>query len=201
MKQEITDEKSFVYSVYKVRHHSKDIFIALPIIIAIFFPCLVAPFIIAFCEPPVIVDFLLIVGPILLACLYYAIRKTVVMKWFYKVKDINGRVDITEIPYHTFEASDPGKVYMFSASENMDKILYNWLLGLNVLPNDRLKIYKVFIDNYAPIYYGIRETDLNITEESRINYEKETKNLLLLSDMENGKVVNVKLYSRISQIH
>ncbi|MEE1078059.1 MAG: hypothetical protein UIC64_03290 [Agathobacter sp.] len=58
-------------------------------------------------------------------------------------------------------------------------------------------MYKVYWNNGGSANLAIRQNDLVVSEQKRNQYENETRHLVRLEDMENGKVVNAKLISRI----
>ena len=60
-------------------------------------------------------------------------------------------------------------------------------------------MYKVFIDNHAPEYLAVCESELSIPEISKEQYDNETSYAIQLADMVHGKVVNQKLYERITK--
>lgn len=88
-------------------------------------------------------------------------------------------------------------VFVFRYSEYMKKVLLNWLMSLSALKDDRLRMYKVYWNNGGSANLAIRQNDLVVSEQKRNQYENETRHLVRLEDMENGKVVNAKLISRI----
>ena len=197
MKKDVRERESFIFAIYNKRHDVNEILLAVPLIFVIFFLMIGVPIIMVLCELPLVWLPVLIFGPILCVTAFYFIRKKIIMNGFVKIRDISDRVELISVQSDEFENSASGKVFMFGYSEYMEVVLYNWFLSLNVIGNGKLRIYKVFYDNCASTYLAVREDELNIPEASREEYEKETRMCLLLSDMENGKVVNVKLYARL----
>lgn len=198
MKKNVRKEESFILAIYNMRHNVNEVVLALPVIIVIFILLIGAPIIIVLCELTFISGLFLCLGPILAALIFYTVRKKIIMNSFIRIKDVKDCVDFKEIRPDELETFDKSKVLMFGYSEYMKVVLYNWFMGLNVIGSGKLKMYKVFYDNYALSYLAVSETDLLISEEDKVNYEKETTNIVRLSDMLDGKIVNVKLYSRLS---
>lgn len=58
---------------------------------------------------------------------------------------------------------------------------------------------KVTYESIDVAYLAVCESDLDIPEGSVENYKKETFNNVRLSDMVDGRVVNQKLYERLSK--
>lgn len=197
MKKDVHEEESFIFAIYNKRHNVNEVLLAVPLIFAIFFLMIGVPIIMVLCELLLVWIPVLIFGPILGVTAFYFIRKKIIMNGFVKIRDISDKVDLISVQSDEFESSASGKVFMFGYSEHMEVILYNWFLSLNVIGDGKLRMYKVFYDNCAATYLSVREDELNIPEAFREEYEKETGICLLLSDMENGKVVNVKLYGRL----
>lgn len=198
MKKITKNEESFVFAIHNKRHDTNEILLALPFILALGFAIIGAPIIYALCDLALLWLPVLIAGPFVCFLIFYFIRKKIVFNGFFKVWDVSDKVELTEIQSDALEAADSGKVFMFPYSESMKVILYNWFCSMNVTKEGKLKMYKVFYDNYAPVYLAVCEKDLNISDEDRQNFAKETVNCLRLSDMINGKVVNTKLYSRLT---
>lgn len=115
---------------------------------------------------------------------------------FNKVKD-KEKIDIEELHGDEPEVWKEETVFLFPYSEYMETVLYNWLKSLSILKDDKLKMYKLFLDHQKSVYLAICEKDLMISEENRHQYESETCTLIRLEDMCNGRVVNAKLISRI----
>lgn len=200
MRKDVRQEESLIFNIYNNRHQTNEIVTALPFILALAFSIIGAPIILAAFDLPFFMYPVLILGPIFLVLIFYLIRKKIIFDGFLKIRDISDRVELTDIQSHVFEAEVKGKVFMFPFSEYMEVILYNWFYSLNVIQGEKLKMYKVFYDNYAPTYLAVCEADIFISEESKEKYEKETCKCLLLSDMMNGKAVNVKIYERVKKI-
>lgn len=199
MKNNNRQEESFILAIHSKRHNINEMVLVLPFILVILFAIIGAPIIIALCELSVLKGLLLILGPIICVLLFYIIRKRIIINNFIKVKDTSDRIELSVTQSDEFEAGVDGRVFMFGYSEYMEKVLYNWFSSLNVIGSDKLKMHKVIYNNGAPVYLAVCEAELNIPEESKDKFEAETATCLLLSDMENGKVVNVKLCARLSQ--
>ncbi len=199
MKKNIRNEESFIFAIYNERHNVNELLLALPFILVIFYSIIGVPIIRVMCDIQLVFLPLLLLGPIICVLAFYLIRKKIIINKFIKVKDISGKVEVTYIQSENLEKTANGKVFVFEYSEYMKVILYNWLLSLNVLKNGKLKMNKVIYDDYAPVRLAVCESDLDIPEEAKERYEKETRNLILLADMVNGKVVNQKLYSGIAK--
>lgn len=189
MKKDVRREESFIFAIYNKRHNVNEILLILPFILALAFAIIGAPIIVGLCDISWSWLPLLMFGPLICVIVFYGIRKKMIMNDFIKVNDVSDKVEIAEIQSGAFEDAAEGKVFMFGYSEYMKTVLYNWFDSLNVIGDGKLKMYKVFYDNNAPVYLAVCEAELNIPEESRSEYEKETRNCLLLSDMMNGKVV------------
>lgn len=198
MKKDVRREESFIFAIYNKRHRVNEIVLILPFALALLFSLIGAPIIMVYRNLSVPLSMLLFVGPIIIVLFFYLVRKKIIINNFVKIKDTSDRIELTEIRSDVFEAAVIGKVFMFPYSEYMETILYNWFSSMNVLGAGKLKMHKVFYDNYAPVYLAVCEADLNIPEEYKDNYEKETGTCLILSDMLHGKTVNEKIYSRLS---
>ena len=191
-------ENNFIMGIYRKRHKLYEPLVLIPVIAIVFLPIVGIPIF-------VVLDFhfflsvLLFMAPIPLVCGILLIIKNIKIKSFIKVKDINGKVDIAELHGGELETLKDETVFIFPYSEYMEKILYNWFKSLSALKDDRLRMYKVFFDNKESANLAIRENDLFISEANRNQYESETWCLIQLKDMDNGKVVNVKLVSRTIQ--
>lgn len=199
MKKNIRNEESFIFAIYNERHNVNELLLALPFILVIFYSIIGVPIIRVMCDIQLVFLPLLLFGPIICVLAFYLIRKKIIINKFIKVKDISGKVEETYIQSENLEKTANGKVFVFEYSEYMKVILYNWLLSLNVLKNGKLKMNKVIYDDYAPVCLAVCESDLDIPEEAKERYEKETRKLILLAYMVNGKVVNQKLYSGIAK--
>ena len=197
MKKDVRREESFIFTIYNKRNKVNEIAVLIPFILALAFSLLGAPVIIVkYNVPPLLIP-LPVIGPILCVLIFYLIRKKIIINRFIKIRDVGGRVELTDVQSDDFEAAADGNVFMFGYSEYMVTVLYNWLHSLNVTGPGKLKMYKVFYDYAAPVYLAVCEKDLCIPEEVRKNYEKETAVCLHLSDMVHGKAVNMKIMERI----
>lgn len=189
----------FITRIYFTRYDTNEVLFAIPLIVAILFSIIGAPIIIVLCELSLLWSLILIFAPVGCTLFLYFARKWIVIKSFTKIKDVSDRIEVTDMKSDDFEAMVSGKVFMLEYSEYMKVILYNWFFSLNVTRDGKLKMYKVTYDDAALVYLGVCESDLDISEEAKAEYEKETFPCIQLSDMENGKVVNVLLYARLAK--
>lgn len=199
MKRDVRREESFIFAIYNIRNNTNEILLILPFILVLAFVLVGVPVIMVLCELSLILLPVLILGPVLCVSIFYIVRKKIIMSNFVRIRDVSDRIDLTEVCSDTFETAVDGRVFMFGYSEYMQTVLYNWLLSLNVTGDKKLKMYKVFYDNRALVYLAIAEAELNIPEQCRAEYERETRNCLQLSDMMRGKAVDVKVCSRLTK--
>lgn len=198
VKKDVRREESLIFAIYNKRHNTNEIVLALPFILVLLFVIIGVPILVAVCNLSYRWIPLLIFGPLLCVTAFYGIRKKIIIDGFIRIKDISDRVEIAETQADDLKASAEGRVLLFAYSEYMKTILYNWFSSLNVIGNGKLKLYHVFYDNYTLAYLAICEAELHIPEESRENYEKETRMCLQMSDTLHGKIVNEKLYARVT---
>lgn len=189
-------ENDFIMCIYRGRHKAYEPFVVIMVLVMIFFPLIGIPAFVLF-EVSYRVGVALSVGVIPLVCVVLFIIKNIIIKRFVKIKNINEKIDIVELHEDELEQFKDETVFVFQYSEYMKKVLYNWLKSLSALKDDRLRMYKVYWNNGGSADLAICQNDLVVSEEKRNQYENETRHLVRLEDMENGKVVNVKLISRI----
>lgn len=194
-----SNESSFVFSIYRTHHKANDLIIILLIVPALAFTIIGAPIITALCNLPLVWNIALFIGPVPLATLILLIRKKIILDKFLREKNIEGKVEISDCASNMFTVNDGERVLMFGESENMPAIIYNWFNSLGVIKGDCLKMTRILYDNYAPKYLAVDMDDLQITEENAAAFKKETAQNLRFSDVnEQGRVVNVRLYSRVT---
>lgn len=198
MKKNVRYEESFIFSIDRKRRHVNEMVVCITFILAFAWALIGAPIIIVLCDVPVWSYPIQFVGPIVLATLILVIRKRIIMTRFIRIDDVRDRVDLTEIQSSELETIANGKVFMFASTDYMVKVLYNWLYTMGVVGDDKLKMYKVFFDNHAPIYLAIREADLVIPADVVDRFKEETAMCLQLSDMVGGKAVDIKVCERVT---
>lgn len=111
--------------------------------------------------------------PIPLVSIVLYIRKLVIVKSFITEKDVGDKVEIESVSGTEFAAK---------------------------VGNNRLKMYRVYYDKPNLVYLGIAESDLNIPEEKRDKYVRETWNWIHFSDLWNGKAINMKYAARVTGV-
>lgn len=198
MKKDIQYEEQFIFAIDRIRRNVKEILLIAPLSGTLLFALIGAPIIVAWCEVPIWSYPLLVTGPVVLATLFLIIRKKIIMTRFIRIGDVSDAVEMIEILSSDLENFEDGDIFMFKYSEYMVKIVYNWLYSLGVTWDGKLKMYKVFYDNHAPIYLAIRASDLVISDDVLDRYKEEARICLRLSDMAKGKAVNVKIYERVT---
>lgn len=195
-----SNESSFVFSIYKTHHKANDLIIILLIVPALAFTIIGAPIITALCNLPLGWNIALFIGPVPLVTIILLIRKKIILDNFLKEKNIEGKVEISNCASNMFTVNDGERVFMFADSENMPVVIYNWFNGFDVIKGGCLKMTRILYDNYAPKYLAVDMDDLQITEENSDVFKKETAQNLRFSDVnEQGRVVNVNLYSRVTK--
>ncbi len=200
MKKDVQYEENFIFTIDRHRRHVKEIFLWGPLTLALLYFLIGAPVIIALCDVPVWSYPILPSGPLAVVSLVLFIRKRIIMTHFIKIKDISDKVELIELQLSDFEKYKDEEIFMFKNSDYMMKILYNWLYSIGIKGDGKLKIYKVFIDNYAPTYLSIRESDLIIPPESMEMFKQESRKMLHYSDLSpQGKAVNVNVYERVTR--
>lgn len=196
VKKDVRQEEALIFAIHNKRHNTNEIILVIPFILALLFAIIGVPVIVAVFELSYLWILPLIFGPLLCVTVFYGIRKKIIIDGFLRIKDIGDRVETAEVQTNDLKASNEGRIFLFAYSEYMKTILYNWFFGLNVIGDGKLKMYKVFYDNYAPVYLAICEAELTIPVESRESFEEETRMCLQLSDTLRGRIVNEKLYAR-----
>ena len=186
MKKDVCYEETFILSIDRKRRHVNEMVLCIPLILVFAWALIGAPIIIGLCDVPVWSYPIQFVGPIVLATLILIIRKRIIITRFIRIDDVRDRVDLTEIQSSELETIADGKVFMFASTDYMVKVLYNWLYTMGAVGDDKLKIYKVFFDNYAPVYLAIREADLVIPADVVDRFKEETAMCLQFSDMVGG---------------
>ncbi len=198
MKTNTRTEESFIFAIHNKRHKVNEIALALPAIIGIFFAIIGAPILGVLLDLSAWWIIGLIIGPLAVVVLFYTIRKEVIRSNFVKVKDVSDLTEVAEIAPSELEAMTGSEIFMFAYSEYMKVVLYNWFCSLHAVGDGKLKMYKVVYGNPVRAYLAIREADLTIPAEALENYKSETFTSIRLSDMEDGRVVNQKLYARLN---
>lgn len=198
-KKNVRYEESFIFSVDKMRRHVNEVVLAIPFILAFAWMILGAPLVVGLCEVPVWTYPLLLVCPPGIVILIFYVRKRIILTHFLRVRDVKDRVELTDMQSPDLETFVEEKVFMFVFSDYMVEVLYNWLYSLGVIPDGKLKMYKVYYDNHAPLSLAIREADLTISDDVSDRYKAETRLCLLASDLIKGKTVDMrKLCERIT---
>lgn len=194
-----SDEISFIFSIYNLRHNTNEILLILPWVIGLFFSLLGVPFIAVFCNLSPVWDIVLFIGPILVPTIILFIRRRIIIDHFLIEKNVEGKVEIVHCASHMYVANDPERVLMFGDSENMLVLIYNWLNSLGVLMDGKLKIYRILYDRRAIKYIAVDMDDLQIPRAVLENFEKETANNVRFSDIdEEGRIVNIRYYARVT---
>ena len=192
-------EKNYMMSVYRMRHNTNELLLVVPFILGLAYLMFGIPVAVAIFEIPFVEGLFIFAVPVILIYAFYAIRLKIIYGGFIKVKDVADKVDITEIESCELPGLSGGDVLIFTYSELMVQVLYNWFSSMGAVDEGKLHLYKVHYDNYGPVNIAVREEDLLITDDNRAQYKKETRDCIHFSDMSGSKVVNVKLYSRITQ--
>lgn len=186
--------------IYRNRHKYNDAVILVPFIAALIFSLIICPILIVVLELPPLKSVLMVFVPIPLVSIVLYIRKLVIVKSFITEKDVGDKVEIESVSGTEFAAKGDETALMFEYSELMITVVYNWLRDFAKVGNNRLKMYRVYYDKPNLVYLGIAESDLNIPEEKRDKYVRETWNCIHFSDLWNGKVVNMKYAARVTGV-
>lgn len=171
-------ENNFIMGIYRSRHKYNDLIILIPFIAAFAFPIIIAPILIAVNDIALIPSIAMIVLPIPIVAAFLYIRRNRIVRAFLKETDISDKVEIRDIPINDINEWQGEKYYPFLYSEKMVAAIYNWLNDLSVIEGDRVVLYKTDLLYSGGTYIILREKDLNITDENREQYEKESALLL-----------------------
>lgn len=193
------DENSFIMAIYGKRHKSNDWVIAVPFILALTITLIGAP-ILCVLDVPVAVKVLAFACPLPIVITALLIRKIIIINDFVKIKDTSSYVNLIDAQSTEFQKEQTEeKIFMFGYSEYMVKVVYNWFASLGVIPEGQepVTMYKVIYSPSGITYLGVKEEDLAVSDANRKQYETETEHCTLMEDIVDGKIVNVRVISRI----